>query len=187
MIGQYLPQTNEKCYTVLQWLMWFFLPLFSHLNTALALGTKRDHVSHPSDAAGCWDFTSCRTGDVVVCASSCMPVHAPPWREVCWCFPCPGLNEWTVRARPLAHPWSSWNEILPNDYSGGKGESELVGYIAWNRLFLEAMYRTYTKFLPLHASCRDDIRRSNCHYPKNTHSFTAVIPVMALAGINVQI
>ena len=29
MVGQYLPQTNEKCYSVLQWLMWLFLPFFS--------------------------------------------------------------------------------------------------------------------------------------------------------------
>ena len=28
MVWQYLPQTNEKCYSVLQWLMWLFLSLF---------------------------------------------------------------------------------------------------------------------------------------------------------------
>jgi len=28
MVGQYLPQTNEKCYSVLQWLMWLFLSFF---------------------------------------------------------------------------------------------------------------------------------------------------------------
>ena len=29
MVGQYLPQTNEKCYNILQWLMRFFLFLFT--------------------------------------------------------------------------------------------------------------------------------------------------------------
>ena len=29
MVGQYLPQTNEKCYSVLQRLMWLFLPNFT--------------------------------------------------------------------------------------------------------------------------------------------------------------
>ena len=28
MIGQYLPQTNKKCYSVLQCSIWLFLPLF---------------------------------------------------------------------------------------------------------------------------------------------------------------
>jgi hypothetical protein len=28
MVGQYLPQTNEKCYSILQCPMWFFLPTF---------------------------------------------------------------------------------------------------------------------------------------------------------------
>ena len=28
MVRQYLSQTNKKCYSVLQWLMWLFLPLF---------------------------------------------------------------------------------------------------------------------------------------------------------------
>ena len=40
MIGQYLPQTNEKCYSVVQYQMWHFLPVFKHLNTAHDFGAR---------------------------------------------------------------------------------------------------------------------------------------------------
>ena len=79
MVGQQLPQTNENCYSVLQYSMWLFLPLFygSKHNPALfwcfflALcslghdtdpppasgGTMEGCHSDPNAAAGQW--TNC--------------------------------------------------------------------------------------------------------------------------------
>ena len=50
MVGQQLPQTNEKCYSVLQCPMWPFLPLFygsKHSRTCVSRGGtfKFIHVS----------------------------------------------------------------------------------------------------------------------------------------------
>ena len=47
MVGQYLPQTNEKCYSVLQWPMWLFLPLFTSSKHSLKSrpGRIRDPVA----------------------------------------------------------------------------------------------------------------------------------------------
>ena len=51
MIGQYLPQTNETCYSTLQWLMWLFASTF--YNT-LDNEAQKQYCSSNWDAALCF-------------------------------------------------------------------------------------------------------------------------------------
>ena len=149
MIGQYLPQTNEKWYSMLQYSMWLFLPFFH--------GSKHSQVRQQQiESRGQWenwpDSIACMllaamgmTYAQVLLAASCrillhFTVFSEVWRaKECWS----NEQQWcNVRRR---HPHSYWCSS-PSHLLVLKYITSLTFFSIWLFIFSTNVYANSQNF-----------------------------------------
>ena len=104
MVGQYLPQTNEKCYSVLQCPMWLFASLFPPSKHSPSRSKRRRRATWAK--TGCWSKPpNVRSSSFTQPATAtCRPIRPSGHRVPPWHFLSISSQ---ICASSVLHPFSS--------------------------------------------------------------------------------